>query len=348
MKSSLFDYHLPGHLIAQVPAERRTGSRLFVYNRQSGEKFHRSFADIVDFISPGDLIVVNSSKVLPARIYIESSSTLNKPEVLFLRILPGGYFEGLVKPGRKFKPGTEHSLPGGYTLEVCEITAEGNRIMRIHSKNESGESTIVQPMNAFRRFGEMPLPPYITSRESDPQRYQTVFACEEGSIAAPTAGLHFDEELLSSLRRHGVSTAELTLHVGIGTFKPIGSENIDDHKMHSEEFYINERLAALYSETRKRGGSVWACGTTCVRALESAAYDSSTLRTGFQTADCFIKPGYQFKAADHLITNFHLPRSTLIVLVSAFCGRDTILKLYQEAIDMQYRFYSFGDAMLMI
>lgn len=341
MKTELFDFFLPPELIAQVPAEKRSGSRLLVYNRASEVLEHRQFADIVDYFRPGDLLILNSSKVIPARIFTLPTSTCNgSAEVLFIRSLTADSFEAMVRPGKKFRPGRRHLLPGGCEVEVERVLESGLRVLRTLDGRD--------PVEVFREFGQMPLPPYITSRESSPDRYQTVYSKVEGSVAAPTAGLHFDEPVFAALRQKGVKIAEVILHVGLGTFKPIEAENIDEHLMHEETFYISEETAGLFRATKEAGGRVWACGTTSVRTLESAVDEHGNLRTGWQSTACFIKPGYAFKAIDCFITNFHLPRSTLIVLVAAFCGRETALKLYEEAIRQRYRFYSFGDSMVML
>ena len=246
----------------------------------------------------------------------------------------------MVRPGKKFKPGRRHLLPGGCQIEVEEILDSGLRVLRTCDGRD--------PVPVFREFGQMPLPPYITSRESSPDRYQTVYSNVEGSVAAPTAGLHFDERVFAALREKKVNIAEVILHVGMGTFKPIEAETLDEHQMHEEIFFISEQTAALFRQTRAAGGRVWGCGTTSIRTLESAVGEDGSLRTGWQSTACFIKPGYKFKAVDCFITNFHLPRSTLIVLVSAFCGRERVLSLYEEAVNNRYRFYSFGDSMVII
>lgn len=341
MKTELFDFFLPPELIAQTPAQRRSGSRLLVYDRVAARIEHRQFADIVEYFSPGDLLIVNSSKVIPARIFtLPTADCGGGSEVLFVRSIEGPRFEAMVRPGKKFKPGRRHLLPGGCTVEVEEVLDSGLRVLRTVDGRD--------PVPVFREFGQMPLPPYITSRESTPDRYQTVYSNVEGSIAAPTAGLHFDEQVFAALRQKGVRIAEVILHVGLGTFKPIEADEIDEHQMHEETFYISEETAALFKQTRAAGGRVWACGTTSVRTLESAVSESGELRCGWRTTACFIRPGYEFKAVDRFITNFHLPRSTLIVLVAAFCGREQVLSLYEEAIRQKYRFYSFGDSMVII
>ena len=341
MKTELFDFVLPERLIAQTPAARRSASRLLVYDRKADRVEHRQFSDIVEYFSPGDLLILNSSKVIPARIFtVGGEQGGSGYEILFVRALESNCFEAMVRPGRKFRPGRRHNLPGGCTVEVLEVLESGLRVLR------AVDGSDILPV--FRRFGEMPLPPYITSRESSPDRYQTVYSSLEGSIAAPTAGLHFEGPVFEALARKQVEVAEVVLHVGLGTFKPIESDSISEHRMHEETFYVSEKTAELFRKTRQAGGRVWACGTTSVRTLESSIDQTGELKTGWQTTDCFITPGYQFKAVDRFITNFHLPRSTLIVLVAAFCGREKVLELYEEAIAKEYRFYSFGDSMLLL
>jgi len=341
MKTDLFDFVLPERLIAQTPAARRSGSRLLVYDRSKGQVEHRQFADIVEYFSPGDLLIINSSRVIPARIFtLPGEHGGGGYEILFVRQLENHSFEAMVRPGRKFRPGRQHRLPGGRIVEVVDVLDSGLRVLRA----QDGEDILP----VFREFGEMPLPPYITSRESTPDRYQTVYSSIEGSIAAPTAGLHFDDQVFAALANKQVKVAEVILHVGLGTFKPIEADSIAEHRMHEEVFFISEETAALFRQTRQSGGRIWACGTTSVRTLESAITAEGALTTGWQSTDCFITPGYQFRAVDCFITNFHLPRSTLIVLVAAFCGREKILELYQEAIAKEYRFYSFGDSMLLL
>jgi len=340
VKTSLFEFDLPPELIAQTPAPVRSGSRLLVYRRSSGTAEHRAFKDIVEYINPGDLLVVNRSRVIPARLFTIPAEGAKPAEILLVRDLGGGACEAMVRPGRRFRPGARHRVPGGGTVVVGEVLASGLRVLRFEGTGDAVET--------FRRYGEMPLPPYITSRESTPERYQTVFASEEGSIAAPTAGLHFDEPLLDALRLRGVRIAETVLHVGLGTFKPVETEEIEEHVMHSERYYISQDLAAVHAEVRAEGGTVWACGTTSVRSLESAMGEDGRLRTGWNETACFITPGYRFRAVDHLITNFHLPRSSLLMLVSALCGRERLLELYREAVARRYRFFSFGDAMAII
>ncbi|GAB4272273.1 MAG: tRNA preQ1(34) S-adenosylmethionine ribosyltransferase-isomerase QueA [Candidatus Rifleibacteriota bacterium] len=341
MKTDLFDFALPEELIAQVPAEKRSNSRLLVYNRKNDTLSHRRFNEICEYFEEGDLLVLNSSKVIPARLFtIDSKLGKAGYEVLFVKSLEDGAFEAMVKPGRRFKKGKRHVLPGNNLVEVLDVLDSGLRVLRFPELSD--------PVDVFRKHGEMPLPPYITSRESSPERYQTVYSKEEGSIAAPTAGLHFDEETFAKLRAKGVKIVNVILHVGLGTFKPVECENIYDHKMHEEVFYVSEEAAEAFFQTRKSGKRIWACGTTSVRTLESAITESGELKVGWQATRCFIAPGYVFKAVDCIITNFHLPKSTLLMLVSAFVGREKILSLYEEAIRERYRFFSFGDSMALI
>ena len=340
MKTSLFDFELPPGLIAQTPAPERSASRLLVYDRVRDTVGHLAFRDIAGLIAPGDLLVVNRSRVIPARLFTLPDPGIKPAEILLVRDLGDGRCEAMVRPGRRFKLGARHRVPGGRTMRVESILESGLRVLVL----ESGADAV----SVFREHGEMPLPPYITSRESTPERYQTVFANEEGSIAAPTAGLHFDEHLLAELRSRGVVIGETVLHVGLGTFKPVEVEDTDDHIMHGERYYISRELSDAHASVRAAGGSVWACGTTSVRSLESAVDEEGKLRTGWRETACFITPGYRFRAVDHLITNFHLPRSSLIMLVAAFCGRERILELYREAVSRQYRFFSFGDAMAIL
>lgn len=341
MKTDLFDFALPEELIAQVPVLNRPESRLLVYQRATDQVEHCRFFNIVEYFSPGDLLVINSSRVIPARMFsIASQHGRAGYEVLFVRALENGRFTAMVRPGRRFRVGKRHMMPGNHVVEVDEVLASGLRVL--HFVDGS------QPVEIYRQHGEMPLPPYITSRESSPERYQTVYSRQEGSIAAPTAGLHFDEQIFTTLRAKGVEIAEVVLHVGLGTFKPVECENIQDHLMHEEIFCVTPETAAAFKAAREKGGRVWACGTTSVRTLESAFQADGTLKTGWQSTACFITPGYEFRAVDCLLTNFHLPKSTLLMLVSAFASRERVLQLYAEAVAQRYRFFSFGDAMLIL
>ena len=341
MKTELFDFDLPQELIAQVPAQQRSGSRLLVYIREKDTVEHKKFSDICSLFKPGDLLVLNSSRVIPARMFsIESEHGKAGYEVLFVKQLDNGNFTAMVQPGRRFKVGRKHLMPGNNEVEVIKVLPTGLRELRFVNNSD--------PVAVFRKYGQMPLPPYITSRESEPERYQTVYSEQEGSIAAPTAGLHFDDKIFAELKNKGVKITHIVLHVGLGTFKPVESENIYDHKMHEESFYISEQTAETFAKTRAEGNRVWACGTTSVRTLESAINSKGQLKTGWQATDCFITPGYKFRSIDCMITNFHLPRSTLLMLVSAFAGREKVLELYKEAVKERYRFFSFGDSMVIL
>lgn len=340
MKTDLFDFELPPELIAQTPTPERSCSRLMILDRAADALRHGGFADLCELIPPGDLLVVNRSRVIPARLSLPSATGGKPGEIFFLRRLEDGRFTALVRPGRKFREGSRHALSGGREAVVEQVLDDGTRVLSIPGEPD--------PVAFFRAHGETPLPPYITSRESSPDRYQTVFAREEGSVAAPTAGLHFSEEMLERLRGRGVRIEELILHVGLGTFKPIEADEIEEHRMHTESFFVPESLVQAFAETRAAGRKVWACGTTSVRTLESVVTPEGTLRGGPGETAIYLKPGARFQAVDHLITNFHLPRSSLLVLVSAFAGREPILRAYQEAVARRYRFFSFGDAMVII
>jgi S-adenosylmethionine:tRNA ribosyltransferase-isomerase len=288
MKTELFDFFLPPHLIAQVPAANRPSSRLLVYDRAARSVGHRHFADIVDYFEPGDLLILNSSKVIPARLFtVPDQENSGGCEILFVKSATAEEFTAMVRPGKKFKPGRRHTLPGGEIVEVAGVLESGLRVLRCRRGVDAG--------SIFREHGEMPLPPYITSRESSPDRYQTVYSSAEGSIASPTAGLHFDESVFAALRNKQVKIAQVILHVGLGTFKPIEVDDIGDHQMHEEIFYISEETAELFYQTRAAGKKVWACGTTSVRTLESAIDESKRLKTGWQSTACFIRPGYEFR-----------------------------------------------------
>ncbi|MBF0408938.1 MAG: tRNA preQ1(34) S-adenosylmethionine ribosyltransferase-isomerase QueA [Candidatus Riflebacteria bacterium] len=343
MKTSDFVFDLPEELIAQVPSPERSSSRLLVFDRKSGSISHHVFRDISKFIPAGDLLVLNRSKVIPARMFTITNPPAAPSEVFFIQKLDGNTFSAMVRPGKKFKPASIHKFPENKSLFVHEIMPDGLRVLSIENEPD--------PLSFFRKHGEMPFPPYITSREAPTERYQTVYAGEEGSVAAPTAGLHFDEPLLQQLHNNGVHIGNVVLHVGIGTFKPVECENIKDHKMHHEDYFIPEELADTYRRVTTAKGKVWACGTTSARTLESVVKledDVRTLKSVYGSTDIFITPGYKFKAIDHLITNFHLPGSTLIMLVAAFAGLKATLEIYRIAVEMKYRFYSFGDAMLIL
>ena len=338
MKTSDFYYELPKELIAQDPLEDRSSSRLMHLDRETGAVEHRHFRDIKDYLRPGDCLVINDTKVIPARLYGHKIGTDALIEILLLKRRENDIWETLVKPGKKCRPGAEISFGNGILKgRILDIVEEGNRLIQFEYEGIFEE--------ILDRLGEMPLPPYITHKLKDKNRYQTVYAKHEGSAAAPTAGLHFTEELLEEIRAMGVSIAHVTLHVGLGTFRPVKVEEVTEHHMHSEFYIVDEDQAALVNETRKKGGRSIAVGTTSCRTLESAAGEDGTLRAGSGWTDIFIYPGYRFKILDGLITNFHLPESTLIMLVSAFAGKEHVLAAYEEAVKERYRFFSFGDAM---
>lgn len=333
-----FDYTLPEELIAQTPLDQRDHSRLLVLHKKDGALEHRHFYDIVDYLNPGDLLVVNDSKVIPARIFGTRAGTGGVVEVLLLKALEENVWEVLVKPGKKARPGQVLEFQENMSGTVLEILEDGKRKIRF----SHNASTIYEVLD---RIGKMPLPPYITEQLQDQGRYQTVYARELGSAAAPTAGLHFTDELLQKVREKGVRVAAVTLHVGLGTFRPVKVTEITDHVMHTEAFSIPEETVRLVQETKKNGGRVISVGTTATRTLESG-FDAALncVRASGETG-IFIYPGYQFKVIDALITNFHLPKSTLMMLVSALAGRENIMNAYQEAVEQRYRFFSFGDAM---
>ncbi len=333
-----FDYDLPQELIAQDPLEDRSSSRLMFLHKQTGEIKHQIFKDIVDYLRPGDCLVVNDTRVIPARLIGSKADTNAKIEVLLLKRGENDVWETLVKPGKKARPGTRISFGDGLlTGEVLEVVEDGNRMIRFTYEGIFEE--------ILDRLGQMPLPPYITHQLKDKNRYQTVYAKHDGSAAAPTAGLHFTEELLKKIEEKGVKVAHVTLHVGLGTFRPVKVENILEHHMHSEFYMVENEQAKLINEAKAAGGRVIAVGTTSCRTLESAAGEDGILKSGSGWTDIFIYPGYQFKIIDCLITNFHLPESTLMMLVSALAGREKIMAAYARAVKERYRFFSFGDAM---
>ena len=333
-----FYYELPQELIAQDPLPDRSGSRLLLLDRKTGETEHHIFRDIVDYLNPGDCLAVNNTKVIPARLIGSRAETGAKIEVLLLKRGEDDVWETLVKPGKKAKPGTKILFGGGLlTGEVLEVIEDGNRKIRFQYEGIFEE--------ILDQLGQMPLPPYITHQLKDKNRYQTVYAKHDGSAAAPTAGLHFTPELLRKIEEKGVLIAHVTLHVGLGTFRPVKVENILEHHMHSEFYMVEEEQARLINETKKQGGRVIAVGTTSCRTLESATGEDGILKAGSGWTDIFIYPGYEFRLTDGLITNFHLPESTLMMLVSALAGRDRIMNAYAEAVKERYRFFSFGDAM---
>ncbi len=333
-----FNYELPQELIAQDPLEDRASSRLLLLNRETGAVEHHIFREIIDYLYPGDCLVINDTKVIPARLIGSREGTGAKIEALLLKRKADDVWETLVKPGKKARPGTRISFGDGLlTGEVLEVVDDGNRL--IHFEYEGIFEEILD------RLGQMPLPPYITHQLKDKNRYQTVYAKHDGSAAAPTAGLHFTPELLEAIRAKGVKIAHVTLHVGLGTFRPVKVEKIEEHHMHSEFYVVEEEQAKLVNETKAAGGRIIAVGTTSCRTLESATGADGVLKPGSGWTDIFIYPGYQFKMIDALITNFHLPESTLMMLVSAFAGREKIMAAYEVAVRERYRFFSFGDAM---
>ena len=337
MKTHDFYYDLPEELIAQTPLEKRDTSRLLCLNRETGEWEHKHFYDIIDYLNPGDCLVMNDSRVLPARL-LGHRPTGGAVEVLLLRDLGDRCWECLCKPGRKMQVGSEVIFGNGeLTATVRAVQEDGNRVVEFHYTGIF--------LEVLERLGKMPLPPYIKAELEDQERYQTVYSREVGSAAAPTAGLHFTQELLDAIRAKGVNTAFVTLHVGLGTFRPVKTEEVLEHHMHSELCMMNEETAAILNKTRADGGRIVCVGTTSCRTLESLVNEDGTFAAKSRWTDIFIYPGYQFKAMDALITNFHLPESTLVMLVSAFAGRETVLAAYAEAVKERYRFFSFGDAM---
>ncbi len=336
-----FYYELPQELIAQDPLQDRASSRLLLLDKKTGKTEHRIFKEITEYLHPGDCLVVNDTKVIPARLIGNKVGTDGKIEVLLLKRKEDNVWETLVKPGKKARPGAKISFGGGLLCaEVLDVVEDGNRLIRF-----SYEGIFEEILD---QLGQMPLPPYITHQLEDKNRYQTVYAKHDGSAAAPTAGLHFTPELLDDIRKKGVKIAHVTLHVGLGTFRPVKVENILEHHMHSEYYVVEEDQAKLINETKKHGGRIIAVGTTSCRTLESATGADGVLKAGSGWTDIFIYPGYQFKLIDCLITNFHLPESTLLMLVSALAGREKIMAAYAEAVKERYRFFSFGDAMFII
>ncbi len=333
-----FYYDLPQELIAQDPLKDRSASRLLVMHRDTGALEHRVFKDIVDYLRPGDCLVINDTKVIPARLFGVKADTGAKIEVLLLKRRDQNVWETLVKPGKKCRPGTEIVFGEGLLRgTVTGVVEEGNRLIRF-----SYEGIFEEILDCL---GQMPLPPYITHQLEDKNRYQTVYAKHDGSAAAPTAGLHFTKELLQQVQDMGVKIAHVTLHVGLGTFRPVKVENILDHHMHSEFYIVEEEEAKKINDTRAAGGRVICVGTTSCRTIESVAGEDGILRAGSGWTDIFIYPGYKFRILDCLITNFHLPESTLVMLVSALAGREQVLEAYETAVKERYRFFSFGDAM---
>lgn len=338
MKLSDFNYELPEELIAQDPLENRDSSRLMVLDRNTGEICHKIFSDIIDYVNPGDCLVINDTKVIPARLIGTKIGTDAHIEVLLLKRRENSVWEVLVKPGKKARTGCRISFGDGLlTGEIIDVVEEGNRLIRFEYEGVFEE--------ILDQLGEMPLPPYITHKLEDKNRYQTVYAKHEGSAAAPTAGLHFTGELLERLENKGVIIAKVTLHVGLGTFRPVKVENVLEHHMHSEYIYVEKEEADKINLAKKNGGRIISVGTTSCRTLESAADENGEIKPVSRETDIFIYPGYTFKAVDALITNFHLPESTLLMLVSALAGRDNIMNAYKTAVQERYRFFSFGDAM---
>lgn len=334
-----YDYDLPEELIAQDPLEDRSSSRLMVLDHQTGDVEHRHFTDILEYLHPGDCLVINNTKVIPARLFGVKEDTQAKIEVLLLKRKENDIWETLVKPGKKAKPGTKLVFGDGLlTAEVVDVVEEGNRLIQFHYDGIFEE--------ILDQLGQMPLPPYITHQLKDKNRYQTVYAKYDGSAAAPTAGLHFTKELLQKVKDMGVDIAEVTLHVGLGTFRPVKVENVLDHHMHSEFYMVSQEAADKINRAKESGHRVIAVGTTSTRTLEAAADENGRLHETSGWTEIFIYPGYQFKVIDALITNFHLPQSTLVMLVSALAGREHVLHAYEIAVKERYRFFSFGDAML--
>ncbi len=338
MKTADFYYYLPQELIAQTPLKDRAASRLLVLDKKTGEICHKHFRDIKEYLKPGDCLVINNTKVIPARLIGERKNTGARVEMLLLKRTEGNRWETLVYPGKKAKIGNIIEFGGGLLeAEIVDVVNDGNRIAEFKYNGIFEE--------ILDKLGQMPLPPYITEKLEDKTRYQTVYAKYDGSAAAPTAGLHFTKELLKELENTGVKIAQLTLHVGLGTFRPVKAEDITDHKMHSEFYVLEQDQADIINKAKQNGGRVVAVGTTSCRTLESVAEENGFLKAKSGWTDIFIYPGYKFKIVDNLITNFHLPESTLIMLVSALAGKDRIMNAYAEAVKEKYRFFSFGDAM---
>ena len=341
MKTSDFFYDLPEELIAQDPLEDRTASRLLVLNRETGAVEHKIFSDVIDYLNEGDCLVINNTRVIPARLIGEKEGTGGKVEVLLLKRRANDVWETLVKPGKKLKPGAKITFGDGrLRAEVLEVVEEGNRLVKFHYEGIFEE--------ILDSLGEMPLPPYITHKLEDKEMYQTVYAKYDGSAAAPTAGLHFTKELLNKIEEKGIKIASITLHVGLGTFRPVKVDDVNNHHMHTEWYEVNTEAADIINETKRNGGRVICVGTTSCRTIESVADDNGYMKAKTGETDIFIYPGYKFKVMDGLITNFHLPESTLVMLVSAFAGKENVLSAYETAVKEKYRFFSFGDAMILI
>ena len=336
MKTSDFYYDLPKELIAQSPMENRASSRLLVYDRSKKTIEDRVFSDIIDYLHPGDVLVRNDTRVIPARIFGHREETGGTMEFLLLKRIDGKRWECLAKPGRRAKPGLTFRVSDELSVTVIDTLEDGNKIIELQYDGILEE--------ILDRVGEMPLPPYITEKLQDQSRYQTVYAHENGSAAAPTAGLHFTPELLECISDKGIDIVDVLLHVGLGTFRPVSVENVEDHHMHSEYYRCTDEAAERINAARRNGGRIIAVGTTSCRTLESIADDDGIVHAGSGMTDIFITPGYKFKAVDALITNFHLPESTLMMLVSAFASREEVMRVYAHAVEERYRFFSFGDA----
>lgn len=341
LKKSDFYFDLPQELIAQDPLSDRSSSRLLKLNKETGEIEHHVFKEVIDFLKEGDCLVLNDTRVIPARLFAVKEDTGAAIEVLLLKRRENDVWETLVRPGKKARPGARLVFGDGLLKgEVTDVLEEGNRLIRFTYDGIFEE--------ILDRLGEMPLPPYITHKLEDKSRYQTVYAKNDGSAAAPTAGLHFTPELLKKAEEKGVNIAYVTLHVGLGTFRPVKEENVLNHHMHSEYYQVSEKAARIINESKQNGGRVICVGTTSTRTIESAADEKGVLHPGCGETEIFIYPGYKFKLLDGLITNFHLPESTLIMLVSALAGRENVLHAYETAVHEQYRFFSFGDAMILL
>lgn len=338
MKTSDFYYELPPELIAQHPAQPRDSSRLFILDRQTGEKKHGVFSDITQYLLEGDCLILNDTRVLPARLDAVRTDTGARVELLLLNRIGADTWEVLAGPGKKAREGARFDIGGLMRAQIIEVLPDGNRVARFEWDGDF--------FAALEKVGEMPLPHYIKEKLRSPDEYQTVYSKTDGSAAAPTAGLHFTPELLEKIKGGGVGIGFITLHVGLGTFRPVKTQRIEDHVMHAEHYAIPQETAGLIARTKQRGGRVFAVGTTCCRTLETAAGREGTVAASEGWTDIFIYPGYRFQCVDALLTNFHLPESTLIMLVSAFCGLDNTMNAYREAVRQKYRFYSFGDAML--
>lgn len=341
MKTSDFYYDLPEELIAQDPLEDRTASRLLVLDRQTGTVEHKIFSDVIDYLNKGDCLVINNTRVIPARLIGEKEGTGGKVEVLLLKRRANDVWETLVKPGKKLRPGAKITFGDGrLRAEVLDVVEEGNRLVKFYYEGIFEE--------ILDSLGEMPLPPYITHKLEDKEMYQTVYAKFDGSAAAPTAGLHFTKELLNKIEEKGIKISSITLHVGLGTFRPVKVDDVNNHHMHTEWYEVNAEAADIINETKRNGGRVICVGTTSCRTIESVADENGYMKAKTGETDIFIYPGYKFKVMDGLITNFHLPESTLVMLVSAFAGKENVLAAYETAVKERYRFFSFGDAMILI